>query len=358
MLLEVLNNPAPKAAPITNSITLLKDWVTPLLIAGIVIFVGIVVQRIVIIYIKRLAKRTHWKGATVLATALRGMIVLLSVLFGVYYGMTFAPLNEQTLNVAHKLHIIFIIFIITFVIARVLTGLLKTYSHREQSSKGSLSLFKSIINIIVYCLGLLVILQSIGISITPILTALGVGGLAVALALQDTLSNLFAGIQITLTRTIKPGDFIHLSSGEEGTVVDITWRSTTLLTRADNMIVIPNSKLATTIITNYSLPQIDFSFSVSVGVGYESDLDKVENISMEVAMAVLKEAGVDKIPIFRYTDFGNSSINFTMYMGVNEFGQQFVLRHKFIKSLNKRYNAEGINIPFPITTVYMKKEGE
>ena len=202
------------------------------------------------------------------------MIVLISILFGVYYGMTQAPVGEHTVEIAERIHKILIVFLITFIIARVLTGLLKAYSHREDSSKSSLSLFKSIINIIVYSFGLLVMLESFGVSITPVLTALGVGGLAVALALQDTLSNLFAGIQITLTRTIKPGDYIHLTSGEEGTVVDITWRLTTLLTQSDNMTVIPNSKLATTVITNYSLPKEEFSISVNVGVGYDSDLEK------------------------------------------------------------------------------------
>lgn len=352
MLLEVINKPT----AITNGITVVQDWFTPLLITGIIIFAGIVIQRIVIIYIKRLAKKTHWKGGAVLVSSLRGMIVLLSILFGVYYGMTRAPIDTQTVLIAHNLHIVLIVFIITFVIARVLTGLLKAYSHREESSKGSLSLFKSIINIIVYCLGLLVMLSSFGISITPILTALGVGGLAVALALQDTLSNLFAGIQITLTRTIKSGDYIHLTTGEEGTVLDITWRSTTLLTQSDNMTVIPNSKLATTIITNYSLPKRNLSISVPVGISYDSDLEKVERITLEIGEALMKENGIETKPVFRYKELGASSINFSLSMDINEFSQQYILRHEFIKRIYKRFKTEGIDIPFPTTSVYLKKE--
>ena len=353
MLLQVLNSTAPKTM---SDITQVKDWFTALLIAGTIIFSGIVIQRIIIIYIQRLSKKTHWKGGAVLVSSLRGMILLISILFGVYYGMTKAPIEQQTVVIAHKFHIIFLIFIITFVISRVLTGLLKAYAHREESSKGSVSLFKSIINIIVYLLGLLVMLQAFGISITPMLTALGVGGLAVALALQDTLSNLFAGVQITLTRTIKSGDYIHLTTGEEGTVMDITWRSTTLLTQSDNMTVIPNSKLATTIITNYSLPKRNLSIAVPVGVSYNSDLDKVEKITLEIAEALVKENGIESKPVFRYKEFGNSSINFTLSMDINEFSQQYPLRHEFIKRLYKRFKAEGIDIPFPTTSVYIKKE--
>jgi small-conductance mechanosensitive channel len=356
MLLQVLNNSVPKTTTITNDITLVKDWFTPMLIAGAIIFAGIVIQRIIIIYIQRLSKKTHWKGGMVLVSSLRGMILLVSVLFGVYYGLSKAPVEEGTVELEHRLHKVFFVLIISFVIARVLTGLLKAYSIRGESSKSSLSLFKSIINIIVYTIGLLVMLESFGISITPILTALGVGGLAVALALQDTLSNLFAGIQITLTRTIKQGDYIHLTTGEEGTVTDITWRFTTLLTQSDNMTVIPNSKLATTILTNYSLPKKNLSISVPVSISYNSDMDKVERITLEVAEPLMREFGIETKPVFRYKEFGTSSINFTLSMDVNEFSQQYVLRHEFIKRLLKRFKTEGIEIPYPITSVYLKKE--
>ncbi len=354
LFLQIINNSFSKTS-LNTDITVVKDWFTPSLIAGIMIFAGIVIQRVIIVYAHRLAKKAHSKSASVLATSLRGMIVLISMLFGVYYGMTKAPLDPETIIIAHRIHIFLTILIIAFIISRVLTGLLKAYSFREQS-KGSLSLFKSIINIVVYCLGFLVLLQSFGVSITPILTALGVGGLAVALALQDTLSNLFAGIQITLTRTIKPGDYIHLTTGEEGTVIDITWRSTTLLTQSDNMTVIPNSKLATTIITNYSLPKQDFSITVNVGIAYDSDLEKVERITLEIAEQVMSKLEIKGEPTFRYKEFGSSSINFGLSMDINQFSQQYILRHEFIKSLYKRFKAEGIDIPFPTTSVYVKKE--
>jgi len=356
MLLQVLNNSAPKVNSLTNDISVVKDWFTPMLIAGSIIFAGIVIQRLIIIYIQYVAKKTDWKGGKVLVSSLRGMILLTSILFAVYFGMTKAPVDEQAVLIAHRIHKVLLVFLITFVVARVLTGLLKTYSSRNESSKSSLSLFKSIINILVYTLGLLVMLESFGISITPMLTALGVGGLAVALALQDTLSNLFAGIQITLTRTIKQGDYIHLTTGEEGTVTDISWRSTALLTQSDNVTVIPNSKLATTIITNYSLPQKNLSISVPVNISYNSDLDKVERITMEIADVLMKENGIQTKPVFRYKEFGNYSILFNLSMDINDFHQQYPMRHEFIKRLYKRFKTEGIEIPFPATNVYLKKE--
>src|SRR5690606_23283871 len=139
----------------------------------------------------------------------------------------------------------------------------------------------NIIKVIVYCIGMLVILQSLGVSITPILAGVGVGGRAVALALQDTLSNLLAGIQVISTKQINPGDFIKLESGQEGVVEDISWRYTALKTGYNNTIIVPNSKLAGIIVSNYFLPDKEIMFDIAVGVDYNSDLEKVERVTVE-----------------------------------------------------------------------------
>jgi small-conductance mechanosensitive channel len=238
-----------------TDINFVKDWLPPLVIFAGVILVGIIIQRLIIVYIHRQSVKHSWKAGPAIIRSLRGMIVLISILVGTYLGLRESPLPPSTLQIVEKLHNALVLFLITFVTARLLTGLLRAYIHRGEDTRSSISLFNTIINIVVYCIGGLVILQAMGISITPIITALGIGGLAVALALQDTLSNLFAGIQITLTRNIKPGDYLSLSSGEEGTVRDITWRNTMLLTQSNNLVIIPNSKLSSTIVTNYSLPE-------------------------------------------------------------------------------------------------------
>lgn len=343
MFLQIPNTPA--VSPITHDISVVRDWFTPLIIAGVIIFVGIVIQRGLIIYLQRLSKKNKWKGGLVIISSIRGMIILLAVLFGVYFGLTKAPVGDDTVILEHKLHKILLVFTLTFIIARVLTGLLRAYSIRDDSSKSSLSLFKSLINIIIYSIGLLVMLQSFGISITPILTALGVGGLAVALALQDTLSNLFAGVQITLTRTIKRGDYIKLSTGEEGTVTDIAWRSTSLKTQNDNIVIIPNSKLSTTIVTNFSLPNEVLNISVPFYVGFNSDLDKIEKISLEIANQITEENKITDSPVFRFKEAGDFALKCSVSFDANEFSQQYLMRHEFIKRLYKRFKQEGIEIP-------------
>jgi small-conductance mechanosensitive channel len=208
----------------------------------------------------------------------------------------------------------------------------------------------------VFVIGGLLILQNLGISITPLLTALGVGGLAVALALQDTLSNLFAGLQIIAAKNIQPGDYIKLESEDEGYILDINWRSTTIRALPNRIIIIPNQKLASSIIKNFSKPDKEIAVLVDLGVSYSSDLEKVEKVTIEVAREIMKNTTggvVEFEPFIRYNKFDSSSINFTVIMRAKEFTDQFLVKHEFIKKLQQRYITENINIPFPITTVYM-----
>ncbi len=203
---------------------------------------------------------------------------------------------------------------------------------------------------------MLIILQTFGISITPILTALGVGGLAVALALQDTLTNVFSGLHILLSKLIQSGDYIKLGTGEEGHVVDISWRNTTIQALGNNLIIVPNQKIASAIITNYDRPNKELSVSISLGVSYASDLDHVEQVTLTVAKEIMSElaASVENFePILRFHTFGDSSIIFNVILRGQEFIDQY---NELIKRLHKRYNQEGIEIPFPVRTVYLKSE--
>ncbi|CAD7782745.1 MAG: Small-conductance mechanosensitive channel [Candidatus Methanoperedenaceae archaeon GB50] len=183
--------------------------------------------------------------------------------------------------------------------------------------------------------------------------------MAVALALQDTLANLFAGLHIVATKKVRPGDYIKIETGEEGYVTDITWRDTTIRQLPNNIVIIPNSKLASAIVTNYYFPERELAVLVQVGVSYDSDLEKVEKVTIEVAKEVMQEVsgGVPEFnPFIRYHTFDDFSINFTVILRAKEFVDQYLVKHEFVKRLKKRYDQEGIEIPFPIRTVFLKKD--
>jgi len=199
--------------------------------------------------------------------------------------------------------------------------------------------------LLVFVLGGLIILQSLGIAISPILTALGVGGLAVALALLETLSNLFSGLYIMVSRQIRPGDYVKLNTGEEGHVVDINWRSTQIREGPNNMIIVPNAKLAAANVTNYYQPDPELVVIIPASVGYESDLDRVEQVTLNVARGVMREipGGIPTFePLLRYNGFGEASVNFNVILRAREVADQPRVKHEFVKRLHERFGREGI----------------
>ncbi len=215
--------------------------------------------------------------------------------------------------------------------------------------------------IVMVAVGAMLLLDSLGISLTPILTTLGIGSLAVAIGLQDTLGNFFAGLYLKVDRPIEIGHYVKLQSGEEGYVERIGWRSTRIRMLPNNMVVVPNSKLVQDNITNYHLPDRELIVPISVGVAYDSDLEKVERVTGEVAAEVMRtvEGGVRTFtPVIRYQALAQSAIELVVALRAREFADSVLIKHEFIKRLHARYAQEGITLPYPTRTVYVKTGGD
>lgn len=336
--------------------SLLKTYGALLLILILVPSLGLFVERFVFYRLRRLSEKSPWGWDKVLIDSLRYIPTLWSFLVALYLVSEELKLPKSIILVKDKaLWVLFIISLALFV-SRLVGGFLRLYINRYREDLPATSLVVQVSRVVILVVGVLIALDKIGIAITPILTALGVGGLAVALALRDTLENLFAGFHVLATKQIKVGDYIRLQSGEEGFVEDITWRNTILRQPTNNLIIVPNSKLSTSIITNFHMPQPELNVIVPVGVSYDSDLEKVERVTLEVAREVQKEVegGVpDFEPRIRLTSFGDFSINFNVILRAKDFESQHLLRHEFIKRLKKRYEQEGIKIPFPVREVYL-----
>lgn len=331
-------------------------WFLPLAIITSGFIVGKFFEKTILARLGALTEKTHWEGDDILIRSLKGIAVVWFTVGGIYLAMDRMPLSPSFSNLTHKVLLGVLIFSATVAAGRAAGGLVGLYSNRIQEALPQTSILTNLVRATIYATGLLVLLQTLGVSIAPILTALGVGGLAVALALQDTLSNLFAGFHIIISRQIRPGDYVRLDSGEEGYVADINWRNTSIRTLPNNMVIVPNSKMAGAILTNYYQPDKELAVPIEVGVSYSSDLAKVEQVTLEVAGEVLKEVagGVPSFePAIRYHAFGDFSIRFTAVLRCREFRDQYLLKHEFIRRLNERYQKEGIEIPFPIRTVHL-----
>ena len=343
-----------------NVVHSLAHWIVPAIyiVGGLV--VGWVLEKIVLAELRHIAKKTPWKGDNVIINSLRGMVIIWLLIAGIYGAILSIPMSPSLLALLKQILLVVVILSGTLVIAKITAGFVSIYVQRDDVPLPSTSIFRNLTKLLVFLIGIMVILQSLGISITPILTALGVGGLAAALALQPTLANLFSGLQIIVAKQLNPGDYVKLDSGEEGYVTDVTWRNTTIRALPNNMIIVPNSRMASGIITNYYQPQQETSVLIQVGVSYDSDLKKVEKVTIEIGKEVMKEVegGVpDFEPLIRYHTFDDSSINFTVVLRTKEYVGQYLIKHEFIKRLHERYDKEGINIPFPIRTVLMEEKG-
>ena len=326
------------------------------------ILFGLLSERILLKKLKEITSRTSWKGDDVIIQAFHNIVLFWFVLAGLYLAGHHLELKEKSLNLIDKAVFSALVFSVTIVVSRIIVGLVQIKTEDDSSGAIPLPSTSIIINIIrigVFVTGVLIILQSLGISITPLLTALGVGGLAVALALQDTLSNLFSGIQVIASKQLKAGDYVRLDSGEEGFVSDITWRNTTIRMFSNSIIVVPNSKIASTILTNFNLPEKEIGMKVDVGVSYDSDLEQVERVTIETVKELIQRTpGTVKTfePFVRFHTFADSGINLSVGFRVEEFSCQFVVRHEVVKALHKRYKEEGIQIPFPTRTVHLKND--
>jgi small-conductance mechanosensitive channel len=329
---------------------MLTEPAVPVALATASVLAGLVAERGILPRLHRYAVARRWAGGDLLATSLRGVTITFFLIAGIYaalLAMAFPPANVALL---HKGFLVALVPLATIVVARVAGSLVSTYSRglyrgKDVTALPSPSILSNLAKLLVFIIGGLIILQSLGIAISPILTALGVGGLAVALALQETLSNLFSGIYIMVSRQIRPGDYIKLNTGEEGHVADINWRSTQIREAPNNMIIVPNAKLGGANVTNYHQPDAEVLVTIPVTVGYESDLDRVEQVTLEVARDVMRETpgGIPEFePRLRYHTFGEASVNFNVFLRAREILDQPRVKHAFVKRLHSRYGREGI----------------
>ncbi|HEY7161210.1 MAG TPA: mechanosensitive ion channel family protein [Acidobacteriota bacterium] len=334
-----------------------ESWITPLLFLAGGLLLGFIAEKIILTKLSKFFKKTAWKGDEIIADALRSFVWFWFFLASAYGAVRTSEISIDERHIIQKILLIITILSITAFAAKLTGKLVRLYSSRSTGLLPSASIFSNLSKIFVLLIGLLIILNSLGISITPALAALGVGGLAVALALQEPLQNVFSGLQLLASHQIRPGDYIKLEGDEEGYVIDITWRSTSIRTLPGNVFIIPNYKLATSMIKNYDLPNSETAVLMQMGVSYNSNLQHCEKVTIEVAKELLKEVngGVpDFEPLVRYHTFGESSINFTLVLRGRHITDQHLLKHEIIKRIIERYKKESIEIPFPIRTVYIK----
>ncbi len=308
-------------------------------------------------YIKKITEKTKTDVDDIIIGVVEKPLEQLIVLVGIYLALNSIRYFVNYSEIIKESFFVLIILWFAMVIQQIVSFLIPRWIFvKHAQHKKSPELIAKVLNIVIYLIAFLIILGHFKIEINPIIATLGIGGLAVGLALQDSLSNFFAGLYIVSGSPIKVGDYIELKSdGISGHVEDIGWRATTIRTIGSDIIIIPNSKLGQSILVNYSISVKGVSAIVETGVSYRSDLEKVEQVVLKAANNIQKNskyAITTFVPEFHYLSFGESNINFRVILKANEFPNRIPLMHEFIKALKSEFDKEKIEISYPVRNIY------
>lgn len=342
---------------------ILRDPFTILVPVGLLagtLFAGLLLRRILFRILRSWSEASDSHLGELATETLRGPIVLWSLILGLHFATQSSQIPKRYLHYIPTTLAVLWIASLTIAAARFAGNTVRFYAGRVTGAKAVTSITQKLVQLIVVTLGLVILLRvAFNLSLTPILTTLGVGGLAVALALQDTLSNLFAGFYVSISGLVRLGDYIKLNTGEEGFVTDINWRCTTMRGITNNLVVVPNNKLGQAIFTNYHLPEQRMVVNISISVGYDSDLEQVEKILLDEATRASREIKgmlAEPAPYIRFQPgLGDFALIFQVNYSIEEFPAQYSVQSELRKRIYLRLKSEKISMPYPTQTIIVER---
>ncbi len=322
---------------------------------------GVIAKTMLFRKMRKLAGKTKTRIDDVIIQTLSVPLTILIVFVGLAISEKILPLTGAPARYMSYSMKIILILVVIFFVDQLVKGMIAEYGKSSALKHLSQGAIQGVLRGLIFIIGGIILLGSLGVNITPLVASLGIGSLAVALALQSTLSNLFSGLSISLDRSIQVGDLIKMEDGERGYIENIGWRASRVRLITDDLIVIPNSKLVNSVIKNYEAPEAKTRIYLRCGVHYESDLEEVEKVTLELARKTAKEMDIaDETfePRFRYEGFGGSSIDFCLIMRAQNYFDRLMLTHHMIKRIHKAFDERGINIPYPLRTLDIQPKHE
>lgn len=330
------------------------SWGPLVLLVAAAVAVGYLFEKFVLSLARRLAQRTTTEIDDILYKSLHPAILLLIVATVLWAGVGLLgpDVPAAAVRLVEDTSLLLLIALAAFIASRLFRGLIHLRARKAPRFQPAAVLTSRIGAVVLYIAAFLMVLDHYGLDITPLLTTAGLATLAIVLALQDTLSNFFAGVWIQTGRALRPGHFVRLEEYKvEGYVAEVGWRTTQIRALPNYMFVIPNSKLAQSVVIDYYLPVPRMALLINVKVGYESDPDEVERVVLDLAKAGAKDIPgllADPEPFLRWIPgFGEYALEFTLICQVREFVDQFLVQHELRKRILRRFREEGIRIPIP-----------
>lgn len=317
--------------------------------------------------LKKASEKTKTRLDDKIIARLSGIFQFFIIVFSLYISVWLVYKDVSIFGISiTTLFIVIIILISGYALMRIVDVFLEWYADEiapkteTKFDEEYMPLIRNVIRATLIIITILIALSYLGIDITPALAGLGIAGLAVGLALQDTLANFFAGLYLLADRPIRPGDYIKVG-GDEGYVEDVGWRSTRLVTWDNKLVVLPNKVLAEQTIMNFFGPTEPTRHVIEIGVAYGSDLDKVERAILRAVKETEKseqEMDPSVEPFVRLDRFGDFSIIFKVGFSVKNYTKRGIVSSKVLKNIYNEFRKEGISIPFPTHTVYLVTQPE
>ena len=340
----------------------LRDWgISLLIIVGALILnklISIINRRV----IRRFTARSSTRIDDLLSEALEPPILLGVMLFAVWISLGRLDFGAKFHNLLYTAYEVLVTLNITWLFARIFARMTELILIKSDGSAASrlninthlIPLIKRGILIVVWTIGIITALHNVGVTVTTLMGTLGIGGMAFALASQDTIKNIFGGITIFTDQTFQIGDIIRIDD-TEGTVVDVGLRSTRLRTYDHRLVILPNSKLIDAVVTNIS-SEPGRRIVIDLGLTYDTSPEKMRE-AMDILGGVADRVeGVEPGTVTTaFLAFADSSLNIRLIYFIRKSADIFETQTKVNFDILSRFNAAGLNFAFPSRTIYIDK---
>ncbi len=287
-------------------------------------------------------------------------ISLVLLLIGLRLAILPLNLGEKLMSSSTNLILSLIILAISYTFVMVFDVLINNWGLKwAKKTKSTLDdnlvkLLQKTSKVIIFSIAFIYVLDVWGIEIIPFLASMGIAGIAIAFALQDSLGDVFGGLTLILDKSVKMGDVIELDDKTTGTVIDIGLRSTKMRTFDNELVIVPNGQLSDSKIMNYAEPDQTVRLVIPFGVAYGSDIDKVKKIILK-KIKNLEHILDDPKPLIRFVEMGDSSLNFKLYLQVDHYSNRSATKDEVNTIIYNTLRKEGIEIPNPQLDVWLRK---
>jgi len=332
------------------------------LVSGILLAI---IVRFIVRWLEAKAEETETKWDDIIIAAIGTPLQVTIVAIAVYAALTFVgimPLNYPGV-LDDQIVLAFWIIMGAWIISSFLHDVIAIYGHELAEKSDSdwddrlVELLELIVKWLVWFAALMAILSVFEVNITPFLAGAGIAGLAVALAAQDIISNFFGGAIITIDKPFKVGDRVKVDQ-YYGDIMNVGPRSTRLKTLDYQIVTIPNNKITTNVIVNYSEPDEKLRITIPVSAAYGTDVDAVKNLLLEIARESISKTDfllADPAPKVFFIEFADSSLKFVLYVWARKYNLPDEVKDSINSLIATRFAEAGIEIPFPQMEVRLKK---